>query len=333
MMNLFRRRRIAVPVGRFDVDTDRWRDVDDGGSAQREQLTVATFNIWFNELHREQRYRAIASLLSRELPDIMVFQEVTGTALEVFLAQPWIREHYCRAAVAGDGSYGMLMLSRLPIRRSTYTRLPTHLSRGYLTAELSVNGVDLRIVSVHLESGKKARQLRARQLSRLFRAFRGDGNVVLLGDFNLRDDENHELDPQYQDVWPSLRPDEPGIHRGHLDQSHALRHEEQAPPRQVRPGAGQRPGVEGRRHRATRTRADRPVAAEDLPVGPLRRAVPALLESRALTDRHGRCARRTRTVAATTTSAAAPAVADTTTLSRCAAPIVIATNAHTAPAR
>lgn len=211
MMNLFRRRRIAVPVGRFDVDTDRWRDVDDGGSAQRDQLTVATFNIWFNELHREQRYRAIASLLSRELPDIMVFQEVTGTALEVFLAQPWIREHYCRAAVAGDGSYGMLMLSRLPIRRSTYTRLPTHLSRGYLTAELSVNGVDLRIVSVHLESGKKSRQLRARQLSRLFRAFRGDGNVVLLGDFNLRDDENHVLDPQYQDVWPSLRPDEPGF--------------------------------------------------------------------------------------------------------------------------
>lgn len=209
-MNLFRRRRISVPVGRFDADADRWRDLDEGGTAERDQLTVATFNIWFDELHREQRYRAIAELLSRELPDVMVFQEVTGAALEVFLAQPWIREHYRRAASAGDGNYGMLMLSRLPIRRSTYTRLPTHLDRGYLSAEFTVNGQDLVIVSVHLESGKAARQLRARQLSRLFRALGADGDVVLLGDFNLRDAENGALDPRYQDVWPSLRPTEPG---------------------------------------------------------------------------------------------------------------------------
>ena len=209
-MTLFRRRRIDVPVGRFDAHTDRWRDRADSGSADRERLTLATFNIWFNELHRQERYRAISELLSRELPDVMVFQEVTRAALEVFLAQPWIREHYCRAAVAGDGHYGMLLLSRLPIRRSTYTRLPTRLDRGYLTADVIVNGRNLRIVSVHLESGKAARQLRARQLSRLFRVFGTDADVILLGDFNLRDAENDALDPRYQDVWPTLRPDEPG---------------------------------------------------------------------------------------------------------------------------
>ena len=179
-INLIRRRRIEVPVGRFDADADCWRDLDDGGSAERDALTVTTFNIWFDDLHREQRYRAIAALLSRELPDVMVFQEVTEAALEVFLAQPWVRKHYCRAAVVGDGHYGMLMLSRLPVRRCTYTRLPTRLARGYLTAECTVNGHDQKIVSVHLESGKKGRQLRARQLSRLFRAFRADDNVVLL---------------------------------------------------------------------------------------------------------------------------------------------------------
>ena len=93
-MNLFRRRRITVPVGRFDAEVDRWRDRDDHESVTCQELTVATFNIWFNELHREQRYHAIAELLFREAPDVMVFQEVTRSALEVFLAQPWIRESY-----------------------------------------------------------------------------------------------------------------------------------------------------------------------------------------------------------------------------------------------
>lgn len=210
-MNLFRRRRITVPVGRFDAEVDRWRDRDDHESVTCQELTVATFNIWFNELHREQRYHAIAELLFREAPDVMVFQEVTRSALEVFLAQPWIRESYRRAAVIGDGNYGMLMLSRLPVRRCTYTRLPSRLSRGYLAGEFTVNGLDLTIVSVHLESGKKASQLRARQMSRLWRAFGDDGDVVILGDFNMRDDESRAMDPRYRDVWPHLRPDDPGF--------------------------------------------------------------------------------------------------------------------------
>ena len=210
-MRLFRRRHMAVPVGRFDAYADRWRDLDEGRSVDCKQLTVATFNVWFNDLYAHQRYRAIAELLARERPDVMVFQEVTEAALEVFLAQPWIRNHYCRAAVAGDGRYGMLIVSRWPIRRTTYTRLPSHLARGYLTAEFSINGIDQKVACVHLESGKKAQRLRARQLSRLFRAFRNDDNVLLLGDFNLRDNENHLLDPLYEDVWPRLRPEEPGF--------------------------------------------------------------------------------------------------------------------------
>ena len=34
---------------------------------------------------------------------------------------------------------------------------------------------------------------------------------MLLGDFNLRDTENDALDPTYRDVWPQLRPGEPGF--------------------------------------------------------------------------------------------------------------------------
>lgn len=206
LFGFLRRRRIAVPV-----DAGRWCDDDSNEPVDRTHLTVATYNIWFNELHRQRRYQAIAELLSRERPDVMVFQEVTDAALDVFGEQAWIRQGYRRAAVVGDHTYGMLMLSRLPVQDCTYTRLPTRLSRGYLTARFTVNGRDLVIGCVHLESGKAARAMRARQLSRLFRAVAGNPDVVLLGDFNLRDTEDDALDPTYQDVWPSLRPGEPGF--------------------------------------------------------------------------------------------------------------------------
>ena len=67
------------------------------------------------------------------MPDVMVFQEVTPAALAIFLAQPWIRD----ALPASRGHRGrgrqlrLLMLSSIPVDRVSYTRLPTHLARGF----------------------------------------------------------------------------------------------------------------------------------------------------------------------------------------------------------
>src|SRR6188472_14036 len=57
-------RRRDVPVGKFDVETRRWTDVDAGGSVDRDELTLSTYNIWNDDSHAEQRYLAIAELLS-----------------------------------------------------------------------------------------------------------------------------------------------------------------------------------------------------------------------------------------------------------------------------
>lgn len=177
-----------------------------------DRLSLATYNVWFSEKHDEQRYRAIADLLARDAPDIMTFQEVNHTSLTVFLDQPWVREGYRSASVVGGsrGNYGMLLLSRLPVDRVSYTRLPTRLSRGYLTARLTIDGEPLTVVSVHLESGKAAAPLRARQLGRIFDAHRDTDNVAMMGDFNIRDSEDGIIRAEYRDVWTELRPDEPG---------------------------------------------------------------------------------------------------------------------------
>jgi tyrosyl-DNA phosphodiesterase 2 len=207
----FRRR--AVQVTTYDPATNRWKAVDDARAVGRDELTLSTFNVWFDTYFADQRYRAIAQLLTREMPDVMVFQEITHGALSIFLSQPWIREHYRSAAVVGGrvGNYGMLMLSRLPTARVTYTRLPTRLSRGFLKAEFTVNGKPLVVCSIHLESGKRNVRLRGRQLRRLFRALRSADDAVVLGDFNMRDTENARITLPYRDVWPTLRPDDDGF--------------------------------------------------------------------------------------------------------------------------
>jgi tyrosyl-DNA phosphodiesterase 2 len=213
-----RARRRRVPVGIFDVHTkqwasQRWTNDDALSAVPRDELTVATFNVWFSDFRAEARYRAIADLMSRKMPDVMVFQEVTPAALAVFLAQPWVRVRYRRAEVTGGdrGNYGMLLLSRLPIRDVTYTRLPTNLARGFLTAELDTGDSALTVVAAHLESGKAAARLRARQLGRIFGSLRRVENAVVLGDFNMRDSENDRITKAYRDLWPTLRPRDDGF--------------------------------------------------------------------------------------------------------------------------
>ncbi len=208
------RHRRRVPVGIFDAATNCWKDTTPvTGATERNELTVVTYNIWFNDHFADQRYHAIADLLARNMPHVMVFQEVTEAAVTVFLAQAWVRENYYRAAVTGNdfGNYGMLVLSTMPISRATYTRLPTRLGRGYLCAEVTINGSPMVIASVHLESGKAASGLRARQLRRVLRALRTAEEAVVLGDFNMRDAENTRIVASYCDVWPVLRPNDAGF--------------------------------------------------------------------------------------------------------------------------
>jgi tyrosyl-DNA phosphodiesterase 2 len=211
-VRLFRRRR-SVTVGRFDAATGRWTDFDAAGAVDRDELTVVTFNIWFDSQHAEQRYLAIADLLHALAPDVIALQEVTPQALDIFLNQPWVRDGYLRAAVVGGeaGNYGMLMLSRVPISRVTYSHLPSRQARGFLEAELAVKGTRQVICCLHLDSGKSSARLRAWQLRRIFRTLKTAEDAVLLGDFNMRDAENARITAPYCDIWPALRPHDDGF--------------------------------------------------------------------------------------------------------------------------
>ena len=211
-MKLLRRRR-SVAVRRFDAATGRWVDADAAGTVDPNGLTVATFNIWFDSHHAEERYLAIAEILRELAPDVVALQEVTPAALDIFLSRPWVRDGYQHASVVGDdtGNYGMLMLSRVPVSHVTYTRLPTRQSRGFLSADLAVDGERRVVCCVHLDSGKSSARLRGWQLRRIFRTLRTAEDAVLLGDFNMRDAEDGRITAPYCDIWPALRPADPGF--------------------------------------------------------------------------------------------------------------------------
>jgi tyrosyl-DNA phosphodiesterase 2 len=188
-------------------------DIAAARATEVDGLTVATFNIWFDSIHAEQRYLAIAEILRELAPDVVALQEVTPTALDIFLGRPWVRDDYLHASVVGGDTdnYGMLMLSRIPMSRVTYTRLPTRQSRGFLSAELEVAGGRQVVCCVHLDSGKSSARLRGWQLRRVFRSVKSAKDAVVLGDFNMRDAENQRIAAPYCDVWPALRPDDAGF--------------------------------------------------------------------------------------------------------------------------
>ncbi|WP_238949168.1 endonuclease/exonuclease/phosphatase family protein [Mycobacterium sp. IDR2000157661] len=203
-----RRRDVAV-----EAFGDRgWTRAETGGESDRRELVLTTFNIWNDAHFADERHHAISEVVVRHEPDIMVFQEVTPRAHDILLSHPWVRRHCLCAAVTGGGAgdYGMLLLSRVPLRGVTYIQLSSRMLRGFLCADVVAAGVPTTVCSVHLDSGKASAGLRARQLRDVFDALGTVDDAVVLGDFNMRDAENARITAPFTDVWPLLRPDEPG---------------------------------------------------------------------------------------------------------------------------
>jgi endonuclease/exonuclease/phosphatase family metal-dependent hydrolase len=172
-------------------------------------LTLVTYNVWFGEYFRAERRRALVAILRECDADIIALQEVTPSLLRVLQAQAWLRERYRFADVSVD-PYGVLMLTRVPVRRFAVHALPTRMGRSLLVAELDRDD-GLAVATVHLESLHYA-DTRQRQLARIFPVLAAYPHAVLMGDFNLCSSwpENRHLDPRYTDIWPHLRPHEPG---------------------------------------------------------------------------------------------------------------------------
>ena len=200
---------------RYDRTTGEWRMVNDAGPVGAERLSCATFNVWFDALAFERRAAALLELLAGCDADVIALQEVTPRLLERILASDWVRASYAISDHRGPTvwPYGVLLLTRWTPQRLTLHPLPSEMGRGLLVAEWSVNGQQLAVATVHLESLRASAPARAVQLGQIFPILASAPHAVLMGDLNFCSawaGEQANLDPAYLDVWPALRPAEPG---------------------------------------------------------------------------------------------------------------------------
>jgi len=208
---------IIPTPGKYVSSIQQWqpRSILDGEAVNIDYFTIATLNVWFADYYFEQRCRAILAMLENFQPDVITLQEVTPAFLAEVKRSPWLQASYSISDIYGDSvdPYGVIILSKLPIRDWEFFPLPSAMGRSLVTARAELNQKSIMFASVHLESQAHAAQTRAKQLSRIFPLLGIEHHVILTGDFNFCStwDENSNLDPTYQDIWPVLHQNNPGF--------------------------------------------------------------------------------------------------------------------------
>jgi len=189
---------------------------------QRLGLSVITWNVWFDEFKKKERYDEILAICKSAAADVICLQEVTP----YFIKR--IREHeIARIYDVSDpelngssvGSYGVLTMCRRELNASfQWYDLPTDMGRRLLTTNCDSHAGSLCIGNVHLESLNNA-PTRLAQLQVCHNVMNRTNLSVLCGDFNFDSDRNFRNDgrplenniltsvmPLFKDVWLQLHP-------------------------------------------------------------------------------------------------------------------------------
>jgi len=230
----------SILPARFNRDKDEWNFIENSGTnIKADVLTFVTYNTWFDDFHFEKRFRAITEILRESNADIIGLQEIAKASLEIFLQEDWVKNNYFISDISGatltstyrskQFNYGVILLSRFPIKSLNLHPLTSEQRRHVLIAEFDINSQKCLIGTTHLESvGRRQKrspeEIRRReefhpvQLRECFSLLNDSYHSVLMGDFNFSWEENSNMASSYLDSWGILRSDDPGYTaRFHLD--------------------------------------------------------------------------------------------------------------------
>ncbi|MFD3538218.1 poly(A) polymerase [Streptomyces sp. NPDC058662] len=120
--------------------------------------------------------------------DVIALQEVEPELLRMLLAEPWVRDAYTVGTDPGGrdvAAYGLLVLSRLPVREAGLRELRAHKAVAAVTVDTAAGPLvvaDTHLTSDHSQDGAARRSA---ELALLAEGLGGIGaEVALLGDFN-----------------------------------------------------------------------------------------------------------------------------------------------------
>ena len=221
----------SILPAKFNRDKDEWNFIENSGTnIKADILTFVTYNTWFDDFHFEKRFRAITEILRESNADITALQETTNASLEIFLQEDWVKNNYFISDISGstltswkstqkDFNYGVILLSRIPVKSLNLHPLTSDLGRHVLIAEFDINGQKCLIGATHLESSRRSlpeedrrrsAKLRPVQLRECFSLLNDSDHSVLMGDFNFSWEENSDIASSYLDFWGTLRSNDPG---------------------------------------------------------------------------------------------------------------------------
>ncbi|ETI56156.1 hypothetical protein F441_01223 [Phytophthora nicotianae CJ01A1] len=120
------------------------------------KLRILTFNIFFDEVARSMRMKAIGRLVEHFRPAVIGFQEVTRDALAMLKAQQWAKFYDCSVDTAPpfQEAYFVALFSALPVKSlETHPFSNTGMGRELVIMQVEpIPGKTLFVGTSHLES-------------------------------------------------------------------------------------------------------------------------------------------------------------------------------------
>lgn len=181
-------------------------------------LKVLTYNVWFDQFHYTTRMASIIDRTLKLQPDVCCYQEVLPQFFSMLMAHEDLNRLYDISPFSPN-RYGNVTLARKDLNpQFMTTEFPTRMGRKLLKTVCTVNGFNVAIGNVHLES-LASEKFRKEQLIICEKSLRKYPCAVLVGDFNFCSEQNFHNDssyplendvlqavmPSYVDTWQELR--------------------------------------------------------------------------------------------------------------------------------
>lgn len=196
----------SLKCKRFDATEQLWKESGTSfPSISKTDVKLVTYNVWFSSKNWLNRAIVLFRIVKDQDPDVICFQEVTSDFLKVLLREDWVRNLYFISDALGSTvvPYGVVILSKIPMKHLTIHTLPTNMGRRFLMCELEVSGCTIHIGTVHLESMQNT-QIRLQQLERIQSITQSFSNVFILGDFNFHVQSTENRFIADLDAWAKL---------------------------------------------------------------------------------------------------------------------------------
>eukprot|EP00644_Phytophthora_capsici_P006842 jgi/Phyca11/103517/e_gw1.8.293.1 len=157
------------------------------------KLRILTFNLFFDEVARSVRMKAIGRLVDHFRPAVIGFQEVTRDALRILKTQQWAKFYDCSVDTAPpfQEAYFVALFSALPVKSlETHPFANTGMGRELVIMQVEpIPGKTLFVGTSHLESLPQFAAPRVSQLKESLTLLRdrvNNAEVAKVGDKRQR---------------------------------------------------------------------------------------------------------------------------------------------------